>query len=70
MKHELLIEKRKLIVFASIIGSDEIRRFKFILDTGASKTIIGESIATTLGFDFLLQFKNITFNFDEKTIET
>jgi len=129
MTHELLIEKRKLIVFATITGSDDIRRFKFILDTGASKTIIGESIATTLGFDlkklkngdrlmtagggiyskilklpkfslfgkeminfevniikfpvqvtlladgvigmdFLLQFKNISFNFDEKTIET
>ena len=46
MKHELLIEKRKLIVFATITGSDDIRRFKFILETGASKTIIGESIAT------------------------
>jgi len=129
MKHKLLIEKRKLIVFATIKGINDSRSCKFILDTGASKTIISESVAVRLGFDlkrlkngnrlmtagggifskilklpkfslfgkdiinfevnvikfplqitlladgvigmdFLLKFKNITFNFDEKTIET
>jgi len=129
MTHELLIEKRKIIVFATIKGINDIKSFKFILDTGASKTIIGESVAISLGFDlkrlkngeklmtagggiyskilklpkfslfgkdmanfevnvikfplqitlladgvigmdFLLQFKNLKFNFDAKTIET
>ena len=129
MKHKLLIEKRKIIIFASITGINDISSFKFILDTGASKTIINESVAAALGYDlkrlkngdrlmtagggiyskilklpkfslfgkeminfevnvikfplqitlladgviemdFLLQFKNITINFDEKTIET
>ena len=129
MKHKLLIEKRKLIVVAQIKAINDTRNFQFIFDTGATKTIIGESVATSLGFDlkrlkngdrlmtasggiyskilklpkfslfgkdminfevnvikfplqvtlladgvigmdFLLQFKNITFNFDEKTIET
>ena len=128
MKHELLIEKRKIIVYAEIKGVNEVREFKFILDTGASKSIIDNEIAVTLGFDlkklnsgdrlmtvgggtnskllilpkfnlfgkemvdfevnvinlplqityfvdgvigmdFLLQFKNIKFDFEEKTIE-
>jgi len=129
MTHELLIEKRKIIIFATIKGINDVSSFKFILDTGASKTIISESVAISLGFnlnrlkngerlmtagggiyskilklpkfslfgkdminfevnvikfplqitllsdgvigmDFLLQFKNIKFNFDAKTIET
>ena len=129
MKHELLIEKRKIIVYAQIKGINDLRYFKFILDTGSSKTIISEQVATRLGFDlkrlktgdrlmsagggtnskilklpklslfgkdmvnfevsilnlppqityfvdgligmdFLLQFKNIKFDFDAKTIET
>jgi len=129
MTHELLIEKRKIITFATIKGISDVSSFKFILDTGASKTIISESVAISLGFDlnrlkngerlmtagggiyskilklpkfslfgkdivnyevnvikfppqitlladgvigmdFLLQFKNIKFDFDAKTIET
>ena len=129
MTHELLIEKRKIIIFATIKGISDVSSFKFILDTGASKTIISESVAISLGFDlnrlkngerlmtagggiyskilklpkfslfgkdivnyevnvikfppqitlladgvigmdFLLQFKNIKFDFDAKTIET
>jgi clan AA aspartic protease (TIGR02281 family) len=129
MTHKLLIEKRKIIVYATIKGINDVSSIKFILDTGASKTIISESVATSIGFDmkrlkngeklmtagggiyskilklpkfslfgkdlvnfevnvikfplqitlladgvigmdFLLQFKNIKFNFDEKTIET
>ena len=128
MTHELLIEKRKIIVFAKIEGIDDIRRNKFILDTGATKTIIDDGLATTLGYklynldngdrmmtaggavnskilklpklslfgkdlvnfevsvikfpfqitlladgligmDFLLKFKNIKFDFVEKTVE-
>jgi len=129
MKHKLLIERRKVIVFAQIKGINDFREFKFILDTGASKTVIDDGAVLRLGFDlkklktgdrlmtaggainskilelpkfslfgkdmvnfevnvlslpsqityfvdgligmdFLLQFKNIKFDFDEKTIET
>jgi len=129
MKNEFLIEKRKIIVFAHIKGINDDKKLNFILDTGASKTIIDESAAILLGFDlqslragdrlmtagggvnskilklpkislfgkdlvnfevnvlkmppqityfargligmdFLLNFKNIKFNFEEKFIET
>jgi clan AA aspartic protease (TIGR02281 family) len=129
MKHKLFIEQRKIIVSAQIKGNNDTMDFKFILDTGSSKTIISEQTAISLGFDlkglktgdrlmtagggmhsktlklpkinlfdkdmsdfevnvlnlplqityfadgligldFLLQFKNIKFDFDEKTIET
>jgi len=51
MKHKLLIEKRKIIVFAQIKGFNDLKYLKFILDTGSSTTIIDEQVATTLGFD-------------------
>jgi predicted aspartyl protease len=129
MKHEMLIERKRIIVFAQMKGVNDTLEFRFILDTGSSITIIDEQVATTLGFDlkrlktgdrlmtagggtnskilklpkfslfgkdminfevsvlnlppqityfvdgligmdFLLQFKNIKFDFDEKTIET
>ena len=129
MTHDFLIDKRKIIVVAKIKGISDYMNFKFILDTGASKSIVGESVAIRLGFDlkrlktgdrlmtvgggihskilklpklslfgkdmvnfevsvlnippqvlyfadgligmdFLLQFKNIRFDFDEKIIET
>ena len=129
MTYELLIKKRKIIVSATIEGISDSMDFNFILDTGATKTIIGERVVTALGFDlyrlekgdrlmtaggaihskilklpkfslfgkemvnfevnvikfplqitlladgvlgmdFLLRFKNIKFNFDERTIET
>ena len=129
MTHDFLIVKRKIIVLAQIKGINDFRSFKFILDTGASKTIIDDNVAIRLGFDlkrlekgdrlmtvgggmnskilklpklsmfgkdfvnfevnvlnmppqimyfahgligmdFLLQFKNIKFNFVEKVIET
>ena len=129
MKHELLIKNRKIIVSATIKGISDSIDFKFILDTGATKSVIDEGTARRLGYelyrlqigdrlmtpgggvhskilklpkfclfgkdvvdfevnvikfpmqitlvadgligmDFLLRFKNIKFNFDEKTIET
>jgi len=129
MKYDLLIDENKILVFATIKGINDIRRFKFILDTGASKSVIDDSVATILGYDlkqldkgdrlttasgkvhskilklpqfslfgkdlvnfevsvinfpfqitliadgllgmdFLLQFKNIKFDFEAKTIET
>ena len=57
MKHECFIIKRKVIVRAQIKGVNDDMKFKFILDTGASKTVIDESVARQLGFD-LKQLKN------------
>jgi len=51
MKHDFLVNKRKIIVIAQIKGINGFRSFKFILDTGASKSIIDESVAIRLGFD-------------------
>ena len=129
MKYDLLIENRKIIVTATIEGVNESMDFDFIIDTGATKSLIDEDTAIRLGYelrklekgdrlmtaggathskilklpkfnlfgkdvvdfevnvikfpmqitlvadgligmDFLLQFKNIKFNFDEKNVET
>ena len=127
MKHTFTFNKRKIIVSAEIKGIIKGRDFDFILDTGASKSIIDSNVASALGFDlrklenerlttvsgganskilklpkfslfgkdivdfevnvmdippqilyfadgligmdFLLQFKNIKFDFNEKIIE-
>jgi len=50
-KYDFLIDRRKIIVQAQIRGINDDRKFKFILDTGASKTVIDESVARQLGFD-------------------
>ena len=128
MKHTFILDKRKIIVFATIKGIEIEKNFKFILDTGASKSIIDSNVVSSVGFDlrklenerlttvsgganskilklpkfslfgkdtvnfevnvldfppqilyfadgligmdFLLQFKNIKFDFIEKIIET
>ena len=51
MTHELIIYKRKIIVAAQIKGINDYRELKFILDTGASKSIIDDGAAIRLGFD-------------------
>jgi len=51
MKHDLLIERRKIIVRAKIKGINDVREFKFFLDTGASITVIDEDAVFRLGFD-------------------
>ena len=51
MKYPFTLSKKKIIVFATIQGIDTEKPFKFILDTGASKSIIDESVAVSLGFD-------------------
>jgi len=51
MMHKLLIEKRKIIVSAEIQGINDTMDFKFILDTGSSKTIVSERVGILLGFD-------------------
>ena len=47
MKHKLLIDKRKIIVFAQVKGINDDRELTFILDTGASKSIIDDGLALT-----------------------
>ncbi len=51
MKHTFVLNKRKIIVFATIKGIGIEKGFKFILDTGASKSIIDYSVALRCGFD-------------------
>ena len=51
MKHELLIDRKKIIVFAEIKDINNVMDFKFILDTGASITVIDEEAVRRLGFD-------------------
>ena len=129
MKYDFSVYRRSIIVYAQVTGINDAREVKFILDTGASKSVLDYSAVTMLGFklkrletgdrlmsaggginskilklpklslfgkdmvnfeinvldmppqityiargligmDFLLQFGKITFDFDEKTIET
>ena len=51
MKYPFSLDKRKIIVFVTIQGFEIEKPFKFILDTGASKSIIDETVAVSLGFD-------------------
>jgi len=51
MKHKLLIDRRKIIVFAQVKGINDDRELTFILDTGASKSVIDDGAALRLGFD-------------------
>ena len=51
MKQTFRFNKRKIIVSAEIKGITKGREFDFILDTGASKTIIDSNVALALGFD-------------------
>jgi clan AA aspartic protease (TIGR02281 family) len=52
MKQEFIIDKRKIIIEAEITGIEGINdRFKFILDTGATVTVVDKSLARSLGFD-------------------
>jgi len=51
MKNDFIINKRKIIVTAKIKGIKDFIDFDFILDTGASKSIIDNSVAFLLGFD-------------------
>ena len=50
MTHELLIEKRKLLVYAIIECVSDSKELKFILDTGSTKTIIDDDAVTRLGY--------------------
>jgi len=61
MKQPFTLNKKKIIVPAEIKGITATREFDFILDTGASKSIIDESVAVALGFDLnRLQTERLT----------
>ena len=51
----------------SLFGKDMINLEVNVLKFPLQVTLLADGV---IGIDFLLQFKNITFNFDEKTIET
>jgi len=51
MKTEFTLVKKKIIVMPVIKGITGEKEVHFILDTGASITIIGEETAILLGFD-------------------
>jgi predicted aspartyl protease len=51
MTHDFDIIRRKIIVKPTIKGINDYREFKFVLDTGASKSIVDEQVAIRLGFD-------------------
>jgi predicted aspartyl protease len=53
MKHNIIIDKRKIIVVVEIKGINDLMEFNFILDTGASKSVIDESAVKRLGFDLI-----------------
>ena len=56
MTFDFSFYRRSIIVKAQITGVKETRNVTFLLDTGASKTIIDNDAAKRLGFD-LKQFK-------------
>ena len=51
MKYALTIENKKIIVTATIKGVKDTRDFDFILDTGATKSVIDEDSAIRLGYE-------------------
>jgi clan AA aspartic protease (TIGR02281 family) len=51
MTHDFIIDRRKIIVKAQVKGINDFKELKFILDTGASKSLIDDSTAIRLGFD-------------------
>jgi predicted aspartyl protease len=51
MKEKFCLTKKKIIVTPSIKGIEHVKDFNFIVDTGASVSIIDEAIAFALGFD-------------------
>jgi len=51
MTYDFSIYKRSIIVEAQIKGVNDTIGISFILDTGASKTIIDADVARRLGFD-------------------
>ena len=51
MNYDFSIYRRSIIVEAQIKGINDSMGVSFILDTGASKTIIDADVANRLGFD-------------------
>ena len=51
MKYGITIENKRIIVTPEIKGINDFRKFNFILDTGASKSIIDEIAVKRLGYE-------------------
>ena len=61
MKETFNLVKKKIIVIPKIKGLKGIQDFNFIVDTGASVSIINETVASFLGFDLKrLKTENLT----------
>jgi clan AA aspartic protease (TIGR02281 family) len=61
MKEPFKLVKKKIIVVPTIKGLKDNQDFNFILDTGASVSIINEAAAIFLGFDVKrLKVENLT----------
>jgi clan AA aspartic protease (TIGR02281 family) len=58
MKHKFALEKRKIIVTATLYTANAIKDFNFIIDTGATTSVIDTNVAMRLGFD-LAKLKQI-----------
>lgn len=71
MNHTFILNKRKIIVFATIKGIEIEKDFKFILDTVVDIPPQIMFVAEGLvGMDFLLHFNSINFDFNKKIIVT
>ena len=51
MTHNIVLDSRRIIVFANIKGLKEPKSIKLILDTGASISVLDEGAVALLGFD-------------------
>ena len=53
MTYDFELDRKRIIVFARVKSfTDDSRRIKLILDTGASISVLDEGTITRLGFDF------------------
>ena len=51
MTHNIVLDNRRIIVFADIKGLKDTKSIKLILDTGASISVLDEDAVALLGFD-------------------
>ena len=59
--HSFTLERRKIIVTATLKGPNDMYNYRFILDTGAGSSIIDESVAISLGYHLYNIPKSETF---------
>ena len=51
MKHDFTFYNRRIIVFAEVKGLNAFKKIKFLIDTGASISVIDDGAARNLGFN-------------------